>query len=87
MSVCIQYENNTNMLMIRLCYTIVLYITIHGHTFVWIELIACIQYENNMNILMRGLSCSGVIYVSPQIGNGPVLELGPIFRPLLELGH
>ena len=28
-----------------------------------------------------------VIYVSPHIGTGPVLELGLIFRPVLELGR
>ena len=49
--------------MIRLCCTIVLYITIHGHTFVWIEFRLCIQYENNMNILMIGL-CSAVMYIT-----------------------
>ena len=27
----------------------------------------------------------GYVYVSPHIGSGPVLELGPIFRPMLEL--
>jgi len=29
----------------------------------------------------------GGIYVGPQVGTGPVLELGPIFRPVLELGR
>ena len=27
------------------------------------------------------------VYVGPQKGTGPVLELGPHFRPVLELGH
>ena len=30
---------------------------------------------------------SSHVYVSPHIGTGPVLELGPIFCPVLELGH
>ena len=28
-----------------------------------------------------------IIYVGPHVGTGPVLELGPIFCPVLELGR
>ena len=39
------------------------------------------------HIYLSSNFCWFNIYVSPHIGTGPMLELGPFFRPVLELGR
>ena len=44
-------------------------------------------FENSLNFRISLFFENSLIYVGPQKGTGPVLELGPHFHPVLELGH